>query len=92
TFGTNNHRMAESLSGLLGKKYSPHELLTLPQDQQLILTPKGIVQQVRKLDYLEDPLFKGKFDPNPLYRAADNSESVMTLNEDDDHPEQEVIR
>lgn len=82
-FGPNNHKMAESLCGLFGQKYSAQDLLTLSRKKQLILTSKGNVKEVMKLDYLKDAKYKGGFDPNPIYGTpADEDENVVTFGDD----------
>jgi type IV secretion system protein VirD4 len=71
-FGFTNLEMAGSLSGLLGEGCSAQELLRLPRNKQLILTPGGRAHLLTKLDYLKDRIFSGRYDLNPIYRERDD--------------------
>ena len=39
----------------------------MTHDEQFILFQGGVFERCRKLDYLNDPVFKGRFKPNPRY-------------------------
>lgn len=67
-FGLSNLEMAGSLVGLVGNGYSAQDLLRLPRDRQIVLTPGGDTRVLRKLDYLNDRRFEGCYDENPAYR------------------------
>jgi type IV secretion system protein VirD4 len=54
----------DNLAKLLGVHPSA---LSLPPGRQLLINADGSRLLARKLDYLEDELFQGRFDPNPLF-------------------------
>jgi type IV secretion system protein VirD4 len=66
TFGQNRPYMAEPMAELLGD-ISADTLLKLPPDQLVINRNGEGTVIARKLDYLKDPMFSGRFDPNPFY-------------------------
>jgi type IV secretion system protein VirD4 len=72
TFGRLRHDQATQLAGLLGD-VTAETLLRLPTEQLLVSRPGAATAVATKLDYLHDPLFRGRFDPNPYY-AARNKE------------------
>ncbi|MBS0202907.1 MAG: type IV secretory system conjugative DNA transfer family protein [Planctomycetes bacterium] len=64
-FGVANHQMAETWNHVLG--VPPRELANLPADEQaLFLRGTGTVR-CRKLNYLRDAAFAGRFSANPRY-------------------------
>ena len=70
TLGCNHNRNAKALSDMFGDNSSPEEFLSLPRGQQMVMTPKGRLEQLGSLDYLKDQQYKGHFDPNPLYNTS----------------------
>jgi type IV secretion system protein VirD4 len=64
-FGLSNGRMARSCAEVLGVE--AEELLALEPGAQVLLRPGHGPLTCRRLDYLRDPLFRGRFDRNPRY-------------------------
>jgi type IV secretion system protein VirD4 len=65
-FGQNRPAMAEALADLFGD-LSASALLQMPADQLAINRAGQRTVVARKLDYLEDRCFAGRFDANPFY-------------------------
>lgn len=65
-FGQTRPAMANPVSEMLGD-FSAHALMQLRSDQLAIGRPGLPTSVLRRLDYLSDSLFWGRFDPNPLY-------------------------
>lgn len=68
-FGFANHFAAGEWGDFFGRK--PRELLSLPEDEQLLHIRRRGTVVAKRLDYLTDPLYAGLFDPNPYYESAD---------------------
>jgi type IV secretion system protein VirD4 len=63
-FGVSNYLSAKAIEQVTG--ILPSLIYSLQSDEQIIL--QGNLPVIaRKLNYLTDPLFKGKFDANPFY-------------------------
>ncbi len=69
TFGLNTHLVARQMADLLGG-IDPQALRKLPAGQQVTVMPGVDTQVSRRPDYLTDPVFAGRFDPNPLFSTA----------------------
>lgn len=69
TFGSLRYHQAASLAHVMGD-VTPETLVKLPSDQIVINRPGTGTTMARKLDYLHDPLFAGRFDPNPYYASS----------------------
>ncbi len=67
TFNLSNHMMARQMAEFFGSDVRPDEMLRLGAEEQIILFHGGNWKRCRKVDYLNDPLFKGRFRPNPRY-------------------------
>jgi len=66
TFGINNRHMATQWGDYL--EHGPEALLTLPRERQVVhIQGQGEVC-CRRPDYLNDSIFAGMFDENPLYQ------------------------
>jgi type IV secretion system protein VirD4 len=75
-FGARNQLMADEFAGLVGG-ISGETLMRLERDQQL-LSIHGMSLICRRLNYLRDTIFQGRFDANPIYgqnahRGADHA-------------------
>jgi len=64
--GTSNYASAYAWGSLLGVPAA--ELLSLKHNELGLFTRGVGFQRCRKLDYLRDRVFEGRFDPNPFYR------------------------
>jgi type IV secretion system protein VirD4 len=64
-FGVTNYRMARELADLFGIG-DPNVLMRLPKDKLIMVSGAPEAEFLRRADYLRDPLFKGRFDPNPM--------------------------
>jgi len=62
-----NHITARELALLFGKDVDAEKMLSLPLDSQILLSRGGKWIKSRKLDYLKDLYFKGKFDSYQLH-------------------------
>ena len=73
TFNLSNHLMARQMGELFGSDLRPEDLLRLGPDEQIVLFHGGRWKRCIKVDYLTDPIFKGRFQANPRYeiRASD---------------------
>lgn len=69
-FGVPNQRFAAQIADLMGG-ISPEVLLDLPTNEQVIMQTGGKVQIAKKLDYLKDARYQGRYDPNPLIDGGD---------------------
>jgi len=67
TFNLSNYLMARQMAELFGADIRPEDMLRLGRDEQIILFHGGQWKRCRKVDYLSDPLFRGRFRPNPRY-------------------------
>ncbi len=63
-FGSKNYQVANKIEMITGVS-TPYIRNMHPDHQLLVLD--GFAQVSKKLDYLKDPIFEGKFDPNPFY-------------------------
>ncbi len=72
TFGLNTHLVAREMSDLIGG-ISPLDLRTMPVRDQVCVMPGSETILSRRPDYLEDPMFEGRFDPNPLFNNRGRS-------------------
>lgn len=71
-FGFANQFSANEWGDFFGRK--PRELMSLPEDEQFLhVRGKGTIV-AKRLDYLNDPLYRGKFDPNPYYDSSEEPE------------------
>jgi type IV secretion system protein VirD4 len=66
TFGQTRLTMAQPMAELLGD-VSADSLMRLPQGQLAISMSGERTRVAKKLDYLHDGLFAGRFDPNAFY-------------------------
>jgi type IV secretion system protein VirD4 len=64
-FGLKNHFVARSLADLVG--VDARQLLQMPDDEQMLVHNGKNIHFARRLDYLNDPVFKGLWDPNPMF-------------------------
>ncbi|VTS00744.1 type IV secretory system conjugative DNA transfer family protein [Tuwongella immobilis] len=64
-FGFTNHWMARSCAEIAG--IPSHELFGMHPDDQVLMMTGEDGKIVRRLDYLQDSLFQGLFQPNPRY-------------------------
>lgn len=67
-FGVSNYRMARELAELFGIS-DPRTLMRLPKEHLIMTTGSEEARTLRRSDYLTDPLFEGRFDPNPLAKG-----------------------
>jgi type IV secretion system protein VirD4 len=67
-FGLTNHLMAAECAALLGVR--PEELLGLPPSEQMLHRAGEGVTTARRLDYLRDRRFAGRFDANRRFLPA----------------------
>jgi len=67
-FGMTNHLMAAECAALLG--VSPEELLRLPPGAQMLHRAGESVMTARRLDYLRDRRFVGRFDVNRRFHRG----------------------
>lgn len=65
-FGLKNHRVAIDLGQIMGVE--PSTLRDIARDEQGIVIDGDGPLLARKLDYLQDNLFKNSFNANPLYK------------------------
>ena len=65
TFGAGHHHAAAELARVLGG--TAEELLGLGADEQLVAMAGQPARRARKLNYLRDPRYRGRYDPNPLH-------------------------
>lgn len=65
-FKARNGRMAQAYASLLGD-VAPELVMGLDGDEQLLLMEGGRSVRTRRLNYLDDPLCAGLFDPNPVH-------------------------
>ena|ERR1700722_12344442 len=64
-FGIKNHWVARSLADIVGVE--ARQLLQMLPDEQLLVHEGKNIHTARRLDYLKDPMFKGRWDPNPMF-------------------------
>lgn len=75
TFGLNSHLVAREMGDLIGGM--PAEALRqVRRDQQVCIMPGEPAMVTRRPDYLNDPLFEGRYDPNPLFGNPYSDRSV----------------
>ena len=67
-FGAGNGWMAKVCADVLGVHVD--ELLRLKRDSQILLRPGHGPLTCRRVDYLTDSLFRGRFDVNPRYAGV----------------------
>lgn len=65
-FGLNNGWVARGCAGLTDMPLK--QLIQLRSDEQVLVLPGVEPRVARRIDYLTDELFAGRFDPNPRYR------------------------
>ncbi len=65
-FGSKNYQVAKKIEEITGVSAAVVRSMK-PEEQLLVMD--GEARVARKLDYLNDELFKGKYDPNPFYRG-----------------------
>lgn len=70
--GASNYWQASAMSELFG--ISPRALMNLEPDEQLLFI-EGRAQRCKRLNYLRDPEFAGRFEANPRYACADDPKS-----------------
>ncbi len=63
-FGSKNYQVARKIEEITGVPASAVRAMK-PEEQLLVLD--GFAKVARKLDYLTDDLYRGRFDPNPFY-------------------------
>lgn len=68
--GATNLRLARTIVGIMGV-HSPEEILELDADEMALLMAGDESVIAQKPNYLTDPIYKGMFDRNPYYVAAD---------------------
>ena len=66
--GASNYGQANTFAELFG--VSPKKLMNLEPDEQLLIID-GRLTQCRRLNYLKDEFFRGRFAPNPRYSNRD---------------------
>jgi len=66
-FGCNSYPGAAAIAELLGPNVRANELLGMGREEQLVSLPGGVLHHMRKLDYLSNSLFKGRYSANGLY-------------------------
>lgn len=66
TFGVTNHVMAREMSDILGD-VDAFALRALARSEQVVFRAREHAQICRLPDYLRDPVFAGRFDPNPMF-------------------------
>lgn len=71
--GAGNYWQAAMLGELFG--ISPRVLMNLEPDEQMLLID-GRPQRCRRVNYLHDDLYAGRFDPNPRYVMVEPQRSV----------------
>ena len=69
-FRPNTRIAAQRLSRLFPKSVKPDHVLSLARDEQLLLFAGGRHAAARKLDYLGDAVFAGRYEANPYYRQS----------------------
>ena len=75
SFGISRNSGAIPIIDIIGK-YKPEELVQLGKTQQVVSLANNRKPQIMRLhNYLEDELFKGRFDPNPLFKIINKSRS-----------------
>jgi len=65
-FGNRNFAVAKEFASIVG--VAPEELKDVARDEQTLVIDNEGPLLARKLDYLRDDVFKGRFDPNPHYQ------------------------
>jgi len=69
TFGHTSLSMSRQVADLFGD-IAAETLFTLPPEQVALHRAGRNTEIVRRLDYLDDPLFRGRSDPNPRFQQA----------------------
>ncbi len=69
TFGAPNMSAARSIAHLF-ELLNPGQILDLDNDEMLVQMAGDDAFVARRPNYLTDPAFSGKFDPNPMYQEA----------------------
>jgi type IV secretion system protein VirD4 len=72
-FGVNNHLMARSLADIMGD-FSAEELRAMDASTLALQVARQRGQRARLPDYLNDPMFTGRFDPHPMIAANSNDD------------------
>ncbi|WP_254410993.1 type IV secretory system conjugative DNA transfer family protein [Dyadobacter diqingensis] len=65
-FGIQHYTIAKELSEITG--ISAYELRNMKPNEQMLIINGREYKKAIKLDYLKDPYFAGKFDPNPFFK------------------------
>ncbi len=66
-FGVSTYQMARQIGRVVG--VAPERLLQLAPEEQLVAHAGARLEVARRPDYLTDPVFDGRFDPNPMFAA-----------------------
>jgi type IV secretion system protein VirD4 len=69
TFGHTSLSMSRQVADLFGD-IAAETLFTLPPEQVALHRAGRNTEIVRRLDYLDDKLFRGRSDPNPRFQQA----------------------
>jgi type IV secretion system protein VirD4 len=74
-FGVANHLMAKESSDLIGD-IDPDTLRNMASSRQVVAVSGTKAVSCRLADYLEDPPFKGLWDPNPMFESDEEAPSA----------------
>ena len=69
-FGMTRFSAAEPVSEITGR-FEPLDLVQLDKTQQLLSLATDVPKVLRSMNYLQDPLFAGRYDGNPLFRQQE---------------------
>ena len=67
-FGTKNYRVATEFSEMVGVE--TEQVSDVKASEQILLIEGQELMKTKRFDYLNNPEFKGKYQPNPLYKNA----------------------
>lgn len=67
-FGLKNQFAARGLAEIVG--VDARQLVEMADDEQLVLHNGKHIHIAKRLDYLKDSLFKGRWDPNPMFARS----------------------
>lgn len=73
-FGANSPQASQDIADIMGCE--PQRVAELPPDRMLLLQAGEPLQVARRPDYRLDPMFAGRFDPNPFFEHAAGRVSV----------------
>ena len=68
SFGLGHHGSARDLGDYCG--FDPNRLLALRPDEAALSMRYQRPQVIRRMNYLKDLVFRGMFDPNPIYQKS----------------------